>query len=145
MNSTRTSALMLSFLVISFLGFADSLYLSVTHYLNATPSCFIAKGCDIVTTSTYSEIFGFPVAFLGVTYYLLLIVLAIIYLDKKKNKVFKLLPWVTTLGVTTSLWLLYVQVFILKSLCSYCIISAFISITLFVIAVVILKFYSKTT
>ena len=41
-----------AFLVLSFLGFLDSAYLTVAHYRGEAPPCSLLEGCERVTNST---------------------------------------------------------------------------------------------
>jgi uncharacterized membrane protein len=137
MNSSPTTSrsLVFAFLLIALIGFVDAVYLTASHYSGITPPCFITQGCDVVTTSAYSKILGVPVALLGVVFYLTNLILALIFLDKKTVSIPKILPWFTAIGFLSTLWFLYAQLFIIKSLCSYCLISAATSTLLFILAI----------
>lgn len=124
-------------IVVAFLGFLDASYLTASHYANVALPCYIVQGCDIVTTSVYSKIFGIPVSLLGVGFYLSLLILTMYYIDKRKDSVIIFaLPLVTSLGFLASLWFMYAQLFLLKALCAYCIFSAVTSTTLFIISII---------
>ena len=71
-------------LIVSAFGFADATYLTTQHYLGLPVACSILEGCEQVTTSPYSLIFGIPVALLGSIFYLTALILCVIYLDSKK-------------------------------------------------------------
>jgi uncharacterized membrane protein len=128
----------IAFLIVAFLGFIDATYLTANHYLNAVPPCFIAQGCETVTTSVYSEILGIPVALLGMLHYLGLLILSIFYIDKKKIWALKLIFAGTIIGFLMSLWFFYVQLSVLQEFCTYCLFSGITSTTLFIIATTIL-------
>lgn len=124
---------------MSFLGFLDATYLTAQHYLNEIPPCFITTGCETVLTSHYHAVFGIPVALLGSLYYLLLFLLAVFYLDAKKGIIIRLAAYLTPLGFLASLYFVYLQFFILKEICSYCMVSAFTSTILFILGILIIK------
>lgn len=134
---------LISILVLSFAGFLDAVYLTIHHYLNGSIPCILLKGCDIVTKSSYSVILGVPVALLGALYYLTVIVLAVIYLDREWKSSLPLIKLSVSIGFIFSLWFLYVQAFILHSFCLYCIASAAITTTLFILSLFMLKFRQK--
>lgn len=123
-------------LIVAFLGFVDASFLMAEHYLKMVPPCFIVQGCDTVTTSSYSKIFGIPVATLGALYYVTVLILAMYYADKKKALTLKALHGITFIGFLMSLWFLYAQAFIIKAWCMYCLFSAITSITLFILAAI---------
>lgn len=121
----------LAFLAIALVGFADATYLTVKHYQGAAPPCSIVQGCETVTTSKYATILGIPVALLGSIYYLSIIILSITYLDTKKTAVLTVLARLTWIGLIASLYFVGLQLFVIKALCIYCIVSAGSSFTLF--------------
>ena len=69
-------------ILIASIGFVDATYLSVLHFQGNSPNCTLIDGCEIVTTSFYSEIFGVPVALGGAVGYVLMLLLALYYFDK---------------------------------------------------------------
>lgn len=122
-----------SLITVSFLGFLDASYLTVAHYTGSRLNCSIIKGCDVVTTSAYSEIFGIPVALLGIFYYLTVLILSLLYFDSRNRTILKFIFPLTCLGLLASAWFMYAQFFLIKALCQYCIVSATTSTGLFVL------------
>ena len=61
-------------LVLSFLGIADSTYLSYTALTGSSLACSIKglDGCNVVAQSIYSHLFGIPLGVYGVIFYVLL-------------------------------------------------------------------------
>lgn len=132
--------LILSFLLFSLIGFIDAGYLTVAHYQHVSPTCSIVAGCDVVTTSKYSEIFGIPVALLGTLYYLTIFILSLIYFDIRAYWVKKWMPYVTIVGLVASAYFVTIQLFILKSICLYCLASAATSTILFILGLKLLTY-----
>jgi uncharacterized membrane protein len=126
--------LIVSFLLFALLGFVDAAYLTASHYQNAIPPCYITRGCEAVTTSSYSKILSVPVALLGALYYASVFFAAFYYLDKRKNWILQFIFAGTSIGFLTSVWLLYVQGFLLEEFCTYCILSGITSTVLFSIS-----------
>lgn len=125
-------------MALSFLGFLDATYLTVKHYLGTSLVCAIFSGCDVVTTSKYSEVLGLPISLLGAVYYLSMFFFLVYYLDSNKSKVLSLASYVTITGFIASMTLMYIQGFVLKALCLYCIFSASTSTILFLCGATIL-------
>lgn len=125
------------FLVVSAIGFIDATYLMVMHYIGNIPPCTI-HGCEIVLTSAQSRIVGIPVALLGSLYYVILLILSIAFLDSKKIAFIKCASYCTVIGFIASLYFVYLQLFVIKAICQYCMISAGASTTLFVLGMYIL-------
>lgn len=66
-------------LLFGFLGFLDSLYLTIQHYQHAIPPCTVG-GCETVLTSSFATLWGIPVALLGAVFYGVMIILTGIYI-----------------------------------------------------------------
>ncbi len=111
-------------LVTSFAGFADSVYMSIIHLKGELPSCSVIEGCVEVAISSYSTIGPVPVALLGAGFYTLMLVMGILWLDIRKSWIFAYAPYLTVPAFLFSLWLLYLMVFVIESLCMYCLISS---------------------
>lgn len=128
----------------SLAGFLDASYLAIKHYQGAPVICSIIEGCDKVTASVYSTLGGIPVAFLGVFYYFLILLLAVSYLSNGNEKRFKTLMGISLAGFLASLWFVYLQIFVIKAICLYCMASAFISTAIFLLFLILtFKKYEK--
>lgn len=119
-------------IVLALIGFTDSAFLLAKRISGAPIPCFITSGCDTVSKSPYSVLFGVPLSAWGVIFYLGTGFLALLYLDTKNLLVAKLIPLATTIGFLSSLYFIYVQKFKIGAFCIYCILSAIISTALFV-------------
>lgn len=119
--------------VVAFLGFLDSAYLTMEHYLHAIPPCTILHGCEAVTTSSYSLMFGVPLALLGVIYYLFIFAGSVFALERKNEKVLRIISSTTIIGFIFSLYFLYLQSFVIHAFCIYCLFSVLTSTTLFIL------------
>ena len=126
-------------IVVSLIGFLDATYLTVKHYLGTPLECSIFEGCEQVTTSQYATIFNIPVALGGAVYYLFIFILLIAYLDTKRNWLISVIPPITIIGFIASVWFVYLQLFVIKAICIYCLISALTSTTLFLLGLFVLK------
>lgn len=131
-------------LVTSAFGFADATYLTTQHYLGLPVACSILEGCEQVTTSPYSLIFGIPVALLGSIFYLTILILSVIYLDSKKIKFLNLITKITPFGFLASLYFVYLQIFVIKAICLWCMGSAITTTLLFIFSLVFLRRRSDT-
>lgn len=120
------------FIIVSFIGFLDASYLTVVHYTGANLICSFLEDCEIVTTSKYSLLFGIPVALLGTLYYLTILIFSLLYFDTKNLILLKIFPALTVFGFLASVWFVYLQIFVIKAICEYCILSAAASTILFI-------------
>jgi uncharacterized membrane protein len=119
--------------VAALVGLADSIYLTIHHY-NAEPvPCGITGlGCELVLTSTYSEIAGFPLASFGALAYFVAFSLALLS-AYGNSMTWKLFGALATVMAIFSGWLLYVQAHYIGAFCQYCLLSAGTSFTLFIL------------
>ena len=117
--------------LFSFLGLIDASYLATKHYTGTIPPCAISKGCEVVTTSQYATIGGISVALLGAVYYLAVLIISIAIIDTKNDRLKKFLARFSVIGLLASIWFISLQLFVIKALCLYCLVSAFSSTAIF--------------
>lgn len=132
-------------LILSLAGFVDSAYLTWEHFNKVLPPCTVnnflpvLSDCGQVLRSSYSIVLGVPLALIGSVHYALLAT-AIIFNLIKKNRSYRFWIIIQSLaGTLASLYFMYLQLFIIKSICLYCTLSAFISFTVFAGVLVLLK------
>ena len=120
----------IAFLIIAAIGFFDASYLTFQHFFSGPLPC-LTGGCEIVTTSEYSTIIGIPVALLGALYYFSQLILLIAYFESKSLVPLKLAAQISIAGLLASLYFVSLQLFIIKAICQYCMLSAITSTLLF--------------
>ncbi len=121
--------------VVSLAGLLDALYLTIEHLQGRSVRCTVTSGCSEVLGSSYAVLGGVPLAAVGaIAYFLVFSLATLIAFGRTRLKNF--LAVIVALMCATSLWLLYVQAFVLKAFCQYCLLSAVLSLTLGVIVVV---------
>lgn len=125
--------LIIAFLVLSFIGFLDASFLTIEHYNGAFLKCRFLQGCETVLNSEYSKLMGIPVSLFGVFYYLSVFVGSLFYLDSQNERFLKHLCVYTLAGFFASLYLVYLQAFVIGAFCEYCILSATTSTLLFIL------------
>lgn len=112
---------------LSLVGIAVSGYLLLYKLqLGDTALCTIGD-CEVVNTSPYSEIMGIPVALLGVLGYSAILFLNLWGLVAKNNwarTIPSAIMWVSFFGVLFSLYLTYIELFVLRAICPWCVVSA---------------------
>jgi len=114
-------------LAISLLAIAGIAVSSVSlhhHYRSSRTSyCDIGENfnCDIVNRSTYSTVFGIPVALIGIIGYLGLLALSTVYRSKAETPILLLIASVAGLGF--ALYLTYIEGFVLAAWCVLCLSS----------------------
>ena len=118
--------------VLSLLGLADALYLTIEHVTGQSVKCTILAGCSAVLSSPYAVVAGIPLAAVGAAAYFAVFSLAILTLFGYRIAATLLLPLVGAMFVI-SLGLIYLQAFVIREFCQYCLLSALITTTLLVL------------
>ena len=111
-------------LIASFAGFSDSAYLTAKFLVGTAPTCVLLRGCDIVTLSRYATIFNIPIALIGAVYYLAVFVLIISFLNTRRPGFLYAAAAVPLPAALFSVWLIYLQIAVIKALCVFCLFSA---------------------
>jgi uncharacterized membrane protein len=109
--------------IVSVAGLADATYLTVQALTGETLSCGGSPDCFRVLGSSYSKIGGIPVAMLGALGYFSAFTFAT-FAAFGYARAPKLLALMVGLMFLSTLWLLYVQAFLLHAYCRYCLFSA---------------------
>jgi uncharacterized membrane protein len=135
----ETKLLLAPFYLIAatFIGIADTLYLSYKHFINAIPSCAIG-GCETVLTHPSATLYSLnvPLAYLGLIYYLYLLCLAAFLASDPHSKGLRLAMLLYTgFGLACSVAFELFQYFVIHALCMYCGISAATTAALFALSV----------
>lgn len=115
--------------VLSLVGLGDALYLTVQDLTGQSLRCTIVAGCSEVLSSPYAHIGRMPLAVLGAVAYFTVFSLSILaafgYLFARP-----LLKALIVVMFLMTLWLLYLQAFVIHHFCQYCLLSAAVTITL---------------
>ncbi|HZS18421.1 MAG TPA: vitamin K epoxide reductase family protein [Candidatus Udaeobacter sp.] len=109
--------------IVSLAGLADATYLSVQALTGETLGCGGSPDCSKVLGSPYARIGGVPVALFGVLAYFCAFTFATFAAFGYTRARTFLIPTAGAMFLGT-LWLLYVQAFLLHAYCRYCLFSA---------------------
>jgi uncharacterized membrane protein len=125
-------------LLLSIFGLGVATYLTITHFSPHTLVCSDngAINCLKVTTSPQSEIFGIPVAMLGLAFFIPMILLCLPAAWRSTDRRIHLARLILSItGVGMILYLLIAELFIIKAICLWCSSVHIITFILFVIIV----------
>ena len=102
-------------------GLAIAIYLTIVHYDHSSPVCVGGGGgCEKVQTSDYAELAGLPVALIGaIGYAAILLSLAV---PGDSGRFAGALLGLVGLGF--SLYLTYLELFVIDAICQWCVASA---------------------
>ncbi len=113
MVNLRIFARQYSLLILSILGIVISVYLLIVHYSNIPIACpqTTLVNCDLVLKSSYAVLFGIPMPFYGIFFFLV----SIFFLNR-----IKFLIWWLSIGIIFVFYLLYTELFRLHAICLWC-------------------------
>lgn len=122
--------------IFSLVGGLIALYI-LNSYQTATPLvCLSGSGCEIVRKSPYANPFGIPVPAIGVAGFAS--ILGVSFLLSLKTKYHHLLTWllkaITLLGLIFVISFTYIEIFLIRAICSWCVFSAAIITIIFILA-----------
>ena len=112
--------------IVSVVGLADATYLTVQALTGETLSCGGSPDCFRVLGSSYAKVGGIPVALLGALAYFSAFTFAT-FAAFGYARAPKFLALMVGMMFLSTLWLLYVQAFLLHAYCRYCLLSAAIT------------------
>ena len=118
--------------LLALIGLADALYLTIEHLTGQSVRCTILAGCSAVLSSPYAVVAGIPLAAVGAAAYFSVFSLAILTLFGYRQAGKLLLALVIAMFFV-SLWLIYLQAFVIREFCQYCLLSALITTALLVV------------
>ena len=123
---------------LTVLGLLVSIYMTVYKVTNNESMCIGSGGCSIVNASGYSEVNGIPVAMVGVGGYLG--ILALLFLENRpgffQENGSMLLFGITLVGFLFTVWLVYVEIALIKAYCPFCITSQVAMTLIFILTVI---------
>jgi uncharacterized membrane protein len=125
-------------IALSVIGLLVAIYMTIYKVLNNDAMCLGSGDCSTVNASPYSEVNGIPVGAVGVIGYAA--ILATLYFEKR-NRFFQengalILFGLALTGFIFTVWLVYVEIAILKALCPFCVTSQVAMTIIFIIAVI---------
>jgi uncharacterized membrane protein len=115
--------------LLSLVGLADSIYLTITHLTGENVTCVASSGCSEVLSSVYASVGKIPLGAFGALGYFVAFSLATLAaFGYPRTRAF--LTVVIAGMLATTLWLLYVQAFVLHAFCDFCLLSAGLTFSL---------------
>jgi len=123
---------------LAVIGLLVSIYMTIFKLTSNETMCLGSGGCSTVNTSRYSEVGGIPVALIGVTGYTAILILH--FLEKRSgffNEQGSLLIFgISLTGFLFNLYLIYVETFLIKAYCPFCITSQIAMSLIFIVALI---------
>jgi uncharacterized membrane protein len=125
-------------LILTIVGLLVSIYMTIFKITNNAKMCIGSHGCSVVNSSRYAEVNGIPVAVLGVVGYAA--ILAVLLLERKpgffQQNGSLLFFGLSLTGFLFTLYLIFVEVALIKAYCPFCITSQTAMTLIFIISVI---------
>jgi uncharacterized membrane protein len=125
-------------IALTIIGLLVSIYMSIYKFTNNESMCIGSSGCSEVNASRYSEINGIPVAVLGVVGYAA--ILALLFIEQRPGFIQEngnlLFFGISLIGFLFTLYLIYLEIALIKAYCPFCLTSQAVMIVIFIISVI---------
>ena len=115
-------------------GFLDAAYLTASHFAGSALACGPGGGCELVTTSPYATLGPVPIAAIGLAYYALVSLIVWTPTGGFSRGLLRALLLLTGAAVAVSGVLFYLQAAVIGAWCRYCLVSAAVTLLLFLSA-----------
>ena len=124
-------------LVLALIGIIDAFYDSYAIYNGQPLWCPPPiDGCNTVASSPYAHILGLPVGYFGVAYYLCMFGIAALLAIAPISRGLRLSALLgAAIGVSFSMYFMYIQITYIHAFCIYCVISAVLTLFLLLAAI----------
>lgn len=124
--------------ILCILGIGVAGYLTWTHLAGTDPYCGSTHSCADVQNSSYSEVAGIPVSVIGLMGYLVLLTLSLLR-GRISAEIGFYLPVLSfgaaLVGVLYSAYLTYLEAFVIRAWCYWCLTSAVIIAAIWVLSI----------
>ena len=125
-------------IALAILGMLVSIYMTIFKFTENQKMCLGNGGCGVVNSSTYSEVSGIPVALIGVGGYLAIL---LILLMENRIGFFRqngtlVVFGLALVGFLFTLYLIYVELALIRALCPFCVTSQITMTILFILSVI---------
>ena len=125
-------------IALTIIGLLVSIYMTIYKLTNNESMCIGSSGCSEVNASRYSEINGIPVAVLGVVGYAA--ILALLFIEQRPGFIQEngnlLFFGISLIGFLFTLYLIYLEIALIKAYCPFCLTSQAVMIVIFIISVI---------
>lgn len=109
------------------IGISETVYLIRKRYAEELPVCIVGSGCHTVLTSKYSKTFGIHNDVLGLIFYIFVSVITALLLIgfPPYDEMIRISAIaIILIGAVMSVYFTYLQAFVIKNWCVWCLISA---------------------
>jgi uncharacterized membrane protein len=134
----RLSRIEIMLVALAIIGLLVSIYMTIYKITSNDNMCIGSKDCSVVNQSRYAELYGIPVAVFGILGYAA--ILAVLLLERNpgffKQNGTMLLFGLSLTGFLFTLYLIFLEIAIIKAYCPFCITSQVAMTFIFILSVI---------
>ena len=124
-------------MILVVIGLIVSIYMTIYKATSNDALCLGSGDCSTVNASIYSEVYGIPVASVGIAGYFAILLL---HWNEKRDKFFEknapmLIFGAALTGFLFTLYLIYIEFAVLQAYCPFCLASQSAMTLIFIISV----------
>jgi uncharacterized membrane protein len=124
--------------ILVVIGLLVSVYMTIYKATSNDALCLGSGDCSTVNASRYSEVYGIPVASVGIAGYLAILV---VHWYERRDKFFEknglmLIFGLALTGFLFTVYLIYVEFALLRAFCPFCLTSQFSMTSIFIISII---------
>ena len=128
-------------IALASIGMLDSIYLTWIKLANQEAMCSGIGSCEAVNSSEYATLAGIPIALFGAGAFLVILIFMLFetrtpFLEENS---LMLVFGLSLVGVLYSVYLTYLELYVLKAICPFCVLSAVSLLGLLVVASIRLR------
>src|SRR3989338_3165488 len=109
--------------ILSLAGILIAIYV-LQSFVRQSPIVCVNSGCEIVRKSLYSYPLGIPVPAFGLVGYSLLAVFTFLRTISNNRKLIYVILGISVFGVLFVSWFTFMELFVIKAVCTWCAVSA---------------------
>jgi uncharacterized membrane protein len=121
--------------LLAVMGLGVAVYLAYVKTQAVAAGCGPVGDCNAVQTSEYAYLFGIPIGVLGVIGYVAILVTWAWGAWRADNRATLALLAITAFGVLFSIYLTYLEPFVISAVCAWCLTSAVVMTLLLLLSV----------
>ncbi len=125
-------------LVLTVVGLLVAVYMTIYKWTNNNSMCLGSGDCSTVNASPYSEIYGIPVALVGVGGYAAILLLLL--MDSRNDFVRQngtlFVFGLSLTGFIFTLYLVYIEFAVLNAICPFCLTSQIVMTIIFILSII---------
>ncbi len=121
-------------IVLTLLGIFVAGYLSWSHFSGEPVYCGGSSSCELVNNSRFAFIGRLPVSLIGLTGYLFILALSLIPPKEERQWPLLLIFGGSLIGVLLQWYLFYIELFVLRAICYWCVTSQTIITLIFLLS-----------